>query len=264
MDWHEIVNDSQSGQPFTVSYCPLTGSTLAREGDASHDDPTFGTSGLLYNSNLILYDRQTESYWSQMLQLAVNGPRIGQAPVKIQVVETRFSTLQQMYPDAMVMTRDTGFSRNYDFFPYDNYRTSNGLLFPADNDDDNRLHRKERVLGVLAGTGNKVYQVGGFGSQTQAINDQLSITPTVVVGNTDLDFAVAYDRELADGTILTFEPLQNELPNVMTDDEGNVWDIFGTATSGPRAGQQLDTTESYIVMWFAWTAFYVNAAIHFN
>lgn len=263
MDWHEIVNDNPSGQPFILSYCPLTGSAMAWEGNASHGDWTFGTSGLLYNSNLILYDRQTQSYWSQMLQQAVNGPRIQEIPATIQVVEMQFSTLQRMYPDAMVMTRDTGFDRDYDFFPYNNYQTSNGLLFPADNTDDNRLHKKERVLGVLAGAGNKVYQLAGFGSQTQAINEQLG-TPIVVVGNTDLDFAVAYQRELADGTILTFSPVQDDLPNVMTDDEGNAWDVFGTATSGPRAGEQLAPTQSYVAMWFAWTAFFLNAQIHFN
>ena len=152
LDWHEIVNDDSTGQPFVVSYCPLTGSSVAWEGNASHADSTFGVSGLLYNSNLILYDRETGSYWSQMLQLAVNGPRIRENPTTIQIVETQFSTLQQMFPDAMVMTRDTGFNRDYDFYPYDDYRTSNNLLFAADNSDDNRLQRKERVLGVLAGS----------------------------------------------------------------------------------------------------------------
>lgn len=263
MNWHEIVNHSPADNPYTVSYCPLTGSAVAWQGDATSFDPTFGTSGLLYNSNLILFDRASRSWWSQMLQQAVAGRRIGELPTTIQVVEMPLSTLQQMYPDANVLNRITGHSRDYDISPYGDYTTSNSLLFPVSN-DDRRLHRKERVMGVRVGGLTKAYQIAGFGASTQAINEQLATTSFVVVGNTALNFSAVFNRELPDGTILAFTPIQDDLPNVMTDSEGNVWDIFGSAVSGPRVGTQLGSTNSYTAMWFAWAAFFETSEIHFN
>ena len=269
MDWHEIVNDGPEDDPFILSYCPLTGSSLAWLGTPADENTTFGVSGLLYNSNLLLYDRQSRSLWSQMYETSVTGTRIRELPQRVQLIEAKFGTLRDMYPDAMVMTRNTGYIRDYPDYPYGNYRESASLLFPVSN-ADNRMHPKTRVIGIRSGTGvtpdilTRVYQLGAFGSATQAINDQFENQSIVVVGNTDLDFAVIYDRELADGTILNFAPVENDLPNIMSDNEGNVWDAFGTAVSGPRAGAQLEMTKSYTAFWFAWVAHFSNAEIYFN
>jgi hypothetical protein len=263
MDYHEIVNDGPAAAPFTMSYCPLTGSAMARFGKASAADPSFGVSGLLYNSNLLLYDRETESLWSQMLQLAVNGPRIREVTEVIQVIETKFETLQAMYPDASVMTRATGHSRPYDEYPYGDYLDEPGLLFQVSR-GDNRMQAKQRVIGIFEGDSAKVYQLGAFGALTRTINDQFNSQSIVVVGDSALNFAAIYSRVLADGTILSFDPIQGDLPNVMTDAEGNVWDIFGTAVSGPRAGAQLDSTRSYTALWFAWAAHFGTVDINFN
>lgn len=265
MDWHEIVNDGPQDDPFSMSYCPLTGSAMAWKGDADATRKSYGVSGLLYNSNLILYDRKTDSNWSQMLEVAVNGQRLGEVPAKMQVVEMPFSTLRQMYPDAEVLTRETGWhhSRDYDQYPYGLYRTHAELLFPV-TPLDNRLHPKERVIGVRNAAGSKVFQLQGFGATTQTVNDQLGDLHFVAVGSSSLDFAAIYNRELADGTVLVFAPLQDQLPAVMTDSEGNTWDIFGTSVAGPRAGQRLGKTESYTAFWFAWAAFFADPQIHFN
>ena len=263
MDYHEIVNDGPSDNPFTMSYCPLTGSALAWKGTASHADASFGVSGLLYSSNLLLYDRETQTLWSQMLQLAVNGPRIREVPENIQVIEADFATLQAMYPDALVMTRATGHDRAYDNYPYGDYREVEGFLFRVAG-EDTRIPPKQRVLGIHDGDDVKVYQMEAFGISTQTINDQFKDQPIVVVGNSAQNYAAIYSRELADGTILSMSPLQDDLHNVMTDTEGNVWDVFGTAVSGPRAGAQLESTKSYIAMWFGWAAHFRNIEIYFN
>ena len=263
MNWHEIVDDGPNDDPFAMSYCPLTGSAVAWRADANVFRRTFGVSGLLYNSNLILYDRTTGSRWSQMLQKSVWGERAGEEPERIQVLEMPFSTLQQMYPDAQVMTRQTGWNRDYDDYPYGLYLSHNFLLFPV-SVEDHRLHLKTRVIGIQSSTSSRAYQLDGFGDLTQAINDQFEDQSIVVVGDTAQDFAAIYSRVLSDGTILNFSPIQGDLPNVMSDDEGNVWDIFGTAASGPRAGEQLDMTRSYTAMWFAWAAFFQDAEIYFN
>lgn len=265
LNWHEVVNDSVGSDVFVLSHCPLTGSSLAWDVEDSSTNPEFGVSGLLYNSNLILYDRRTDSRWSQMLEQSVWGSRSGESPARIQVIETTWTTWQSMYPNSQVLTRDTGFYSNADYFiyPYGEYRWNDQLLFPVSN-DDNRLHKKDRVIGIRSDTSAKVYQLDGFGDLTQTINEQFEGTPIVVVGNTVLNFAAIFDRELGDGTLLTFSPLAGQLPGVMEDNEGNVWDVFGTAISGPRMGTQLDSTNSYIAMWFAWATFFENTEIHFN
>ena len=264
MDWHEIVNDGPPDAPLSMSYCPLTGSALAWKGDPDATDPSFGVSGLLYNSNLLPYDRETGSLWSQMLEISINGPRVLERPERIQLIETSWGTLVGMYPDAQIMTRDTGFVRNYDEYPYDDYRENANLLFPVRN-VDNRMHPKTRVIGIRQNAAvGKVYQLGAFGDMTLVINDTFADEPIVVVGNTPRDFAAIYSRELEDGTILDMSALQDQLPNVMTDTEGNVWDVFGMAVSGPRAGTQLGLTNAYTAFWFAWVAHIEDTEIHFN
>lgn len=263
MDYHEIVNDGPANDPFIMSYCPLTGSALAWKGTMSHADSTFGVSGLLYNSNLLLYDRETQSLWSQLLELSVNGTRIGEQPESIGVLEMTFETLVSMYPDAVIMTRDTGHFFDYDDYPYDDYLERPGLLFSVSR-QDGRLGSKQRVIGVHDSNSSKVYQLGAFGLSTQTINDQFNNQSIVVVGNSALSYAAIYSRELSDGTILSFEPVQDDLPNVMVDTEGNVWDILGTAVSGPRVGAQLNSVRSYTAMWFAWASHFNSVEIHFN
>lgn len=263
MDYHEIVNDGSPDNPITLSYCPLTDSAVLWKGNAAHADPTYGTSGFLYNSNLIMYDRETLTFWSQMLQLAVNGPRIREVAKQLQIIETTFSTLQTMYPDALVMTRDTGHSREYDRYPYGAYTTSGFLLFQVRH-LDTRLFPKHRIMGIYSDTSARAYQISGFGPSMKTINDQFENQSIVAVGNSDFKFAAIYNRQLSDGTILTFSPIQDDLPNIMTDTEGNVWDVFGMAVSGPRAGQQLGSTRSYKAMWFAWAAFFEDSDIFFN
>ena len=111
---------------------------------------------------------------------------------------------------------------------------------------------------------SKTYELSKFGDQTIAINDDFGGQSIVVVGNSALDFAVIYDRELADGTILSFTPILDDLPNILSDTEGNTWDIFGTAVAGPRLGAQLESTRSYVAMWFAWVGHFDTVELHFN
>ena len=123
---------------------------------------------------------------------------------------------------------------------------------------------KARIIGIYNDDNAKAYQITGFGSTTQTINDQFADQSIVVVGNSDMRFAAIFDRRMSDGTILNFSPVHDDLPNIMSDDEGNVWDAFGTAVSGPRAGEQLGVTRSYKAMWFSWGSFHRDSEIHFN
>lgn len=266
LNWHEVVNDQFTidglSETATLSYCPLTGSAMLWQALMEPGDKTLGTSGLLYNSNLIMYDRKTGSLWSQMLEQSIWGDQILKIPDRLQVVETTWGTWQTMYPDTIKLSESTGFSRDYDAYPYGNFRQDNSLLFPVNNSDDNRLHRKERVLGINVGESSKVYPISSFSGDVEVINEVVGDMQVVVTGSSSLNFGVVYNRQLEDCTVLDFQPVQGRLPVVMSDNEGNEWDVFGVAVSGERTGQQLQKTNSYISYWYAWTGFFPGADIH--
>jgi hypothetical protein len=263
LNYHEVVNDQVGTEDFVLSYCPLTGTALAWDVDDASLRPEFGVSGLLYNSNLILYDRDTGSHWSQMLERSVRGSRVNEPAERIQVIETTWETWKAMYPDSEVLSTETGHERDYFAYPYATYRWDDRLLFPVSN-LDNRLHPKLRVIGIKSGAVSKVYQIDAFPTMTTTLHEQINGQPVVIVGNSAANIGAIYSRELADGTVLQFTPVQNRLPIVMTDTEGNEWDIFGTAVVGPRSGTRLGMTRSYVAYWFAWATFFDNTEIHFN
>lgn len=262
LNWHEIVNVTLDSEPVTLSYCPLTGSAMLWKGDANAADPTFGVSGLLFNSNLIMFDRASDSFWAQMMAQAVQGEKRSNFPVQLQVIETTWQTWQDMYPDSLVLSESTGFSRNYNAYPYNDYLTSSRLLFDVSNFDD-RLHRKERVIGINDNDINKVYVLNDFTADIEVINDDLDGLPVVVVSGSRDNIAAIYKRTLADGTILEFSAIPaGKLPLAMRDNEGNEWDIFGIAQSGSRVTEQLAKTSSFTAFWFAWVAFFPDPEIH--
>jgi hypothetical protein len=266
LNWHEVINDqfifNGISERATVSYCPLTGSAMLWKAFIEPANKTFGTSGLLYNSNLIMYDRGTTSFWSQMLEQSVAGPEIQRIPDRLQLIETSWGTWKAMYPGTKLLTENTGFSRDYDAYPYDTFREDNNLLWPTNNSDDNRLHKKERVLGINVGNSSKVYPISNFAGNIEVINEKVGDMEVVVTGSAGFNFGAVYNRELEDCTMLTFEAVPNKLPVVMKDNEGNEWDVFGIAVTGARTGEQLQKTNSYIAYWYAWTAFFPGADIH--
>jgi hypothetical protein len=172
-----------------------------------------------------------------------------------------------MYPSSKVVSTQTGHSRNYGRYPYGDYRTNhNNIIFPF-SPRDNRLATKERVLGVLIDGNAKVYRFSSFAGGTGLIEDDFKNEPLVVVGNEEQNFIVAFMRRLDDGTILDFSvaPDQNSsTPTaiLLSDNEGNQWNIFGEAVAGPRSGQKLSPATSFIGYWFSWGAFYPGVEIH--
>lgn len=267
LDWHEIVNDEIGGVPIAVTYCPLTNTGIGWDRQINGRVTEFGVSGLLFRNNLIPYDRNTDSEWSQMQLRSVRGDLSGRSIETIDMVETSWSTWQQMYPNSQVMTTETGFARNYGGFAYGRtYLTNNTTLFPVLN-NDNRLHNKERVHGIIADSvaseeaDAKVYVIGNMGEGINIIEDTFQGIDHVVVGSADLNFAASFERSIG-GTELDFKPVQDALPVVMEDQEGNRWDIFGNAVSGPREGQKLTPTRSYTGYWFAWADFFPEVEIH--
>ena len=267
LDWHEIINDKVNTNQFSINYSPLTGSGTAWNMLLTKEFSSFGVSGLLYNSNLIPYDRRSGSLWSQMLMKCINGEKIGEEPDLHPIIETTWSTWKKMYPQSKVVSLNTKFNRPYNIYPYiepltgSDYRTDPFLIFPVDVIDE-RLHRKERILGITINDMGKAYRFNSFEGDISVIHDQIQGENFVVAGSNDLNFMVAFETHLEDGTEINFQAINNDFPAIMSDTEGNKWDVFGNAIDGPRKGQQLLIPKSFMAYWFAWGTFYQDSEIY--
>ncbi len=154
--WHEVVNDWIEDLPLVVSYCPLCGSGMAFLAEGVIGPLTFGVSGLLYNSDLVLFDRETESLWSQLLGQAIAGPLRGTRLRSVPLTHTTWMAWQEAHPGSLVLCTDTGYARDYGGDPYADYARGPGLLASV-GARCSRYHPKERVLGVTLGGIHKAY-----------------------------------------------------------------------------------------------------------
>jgi hypothetical protein len=147
MNYHEIVNDMFNGHPVVVTYCPLCGSGIAFDASIDNERRTFGVSGLLYNSDVLLYDRKTESLWSQIMMKAVSGPLAGEKLEMLPTMNTTWGEWKAMNPETKILTENTGFKRDYTRNPYAGYEESAQIYFDVEN-RDNRFHPKEMMVGI--------------------------------------------------------------------------------------------------------------------
>lgn len=262
LDWHEIVNDVAGKEVFALTYCPLTGTGIAWNRLIDGLPTTFGVSGLLYNSNLIPYDRRTGSNWSQMFNKCVNGPLSNRDVETFPVFETTWETWKKMFPNSDVMNYNTGFFRTYGRYPYSDYKTNHNFFLFNVETKDSRLLSKERGLGIIAGETARFYPLSIFEKEIRVIEDTFLGDRLVIAGSGTENFIVAYKRNLADGTELSFSAVQNGDAVIMQDNEGNKWSAFGYALEGPRAGTRLEPVASYMGFWFAWGAFFPKLTIY--
>ena len=182
LNWHEIVNDQLGGEAVAVTWCPLCGSGVVFSADVAGQQRDFGVSGLLYQSDVLLYDRQSESLFSQLEAEAISGPLLGEPLRAISVSYSSWSAWRQRYPDGLVLTPETGYRRDYDRNPYQGYDQSRQLYFSVNNAAPPVLHPKERVYGIdyqgfskayptsaleARGNGSFVDQLGYFEIQLQ-------------------------------------------------------------------------------------------------
>jgi len=148
LNWHEIVNDEIDGKRFAVTYCPLCGTAVAFDATIDGKATDFGVSGLLYNSDVLLYDRETESLWSQILNKAVAGKRVGKTLTAIPISHTTWRDWSSKHPDTLVLSDDTGYSRDYQRNPYAGYEESRSTYFAVSNQAPETYHPKEIVVGL--------------------------------------------------------------------------------------------------------------------
>ena len=173
LNWHEIVNDDFAGEAVVVSFCPLCGTGMAYLAVADDQVLDFGVSGLLYNSDMLLYDRQTESLWSQIRRQAVSGPMKGMKLQAIAAEHTQWADWKQRYPATRVLSTDTGYQRDYSRNPYAGYGVNRNLYFPVEQQDQ-RYHPKESVLGVELAGEFKAYPFTELKKSTETVHDTLA------------------------------------------------------------------------------------------
>ena len=269
--WHELVNDTLDGVPVTVSYCPLCNSAIAYDRRIDDRVLDFGTSGMLYNSALVMYDRQTESLWSHFTGQAIIGALTGTELEIFPMTTVSWAQWREANPDALVLSRETGHSRNYGVNPYPGYDDVGQSPFLFDGEVDGRLAAKQRVVGIERG-GESVAIVTEHLAVEDVIEVDVGGSP-VVVWSTEgtasaLDRATVSDgrdvgatgafQPVVDGQALTFTA---DGDGFVDDQTGSRWNVFGEAVSGSLSGERLTKVEHVDTFWFAWAAFRPDTTI---
>jgi len=271
--WHEIVNDVVGGLPVAVSFCPLCNSAVVfdrRLGGVVYD---FGVSGNLRNSDLIMWDRQTESWWQQFTGNAIVGRLAGQKLTLLASSIIAWSDFKAANPKGKVLSRNTGYVRRYGDNPYVGYDRIDNPPFLFDGELDGRLLPKERVVAVTIGDADAAfpfsvlrkerivnYRLNGqemvvfFKPGTRSALGARSIADAKDVGATGV-----FDPNL-DGTRLSFRVDGNN--NFVDRETGSVWNILGESTEGRLAGKRLTPIVHANHFWFAWGAFKPDTKIY--
>ena len=272
MTWHEIVNDTVGGVPVAVTYCPLCNSGVAFEREVDGRVLSFGTSGMLYADNLVMYDRQTESLWPQLTGQASIGVLTGAELTAIPMGVVAWDDFQKANPSALVLSRDTGFQRPYGTNPYVGYDDPDGdLLFGVPGEPDERLATKERVVGIsegqvsvavvrssLVGTSPAEVTVGDRTLVVWHTPGQASALDTgTLAAGADIGTVGVYDP-VVDGRRLHFDAAGEAFRDRET---GSRWNILGRATQGALKGTRLEPYRHLDTFWFAWVTFHPDTEL---
>jgi hypothetical protein len=271
--WHEIVNDTLGDLPILVSFCPLCNTAIAFERTYNGLELDFGTTGRLRYSNLIMYDRQTESWWQQATGEAIAGEFTGGTLTFHPAAMISWKSYRDNFPDGTVLSRDTGFIKPYGTNPYAGYDDINTPPFLyAGPQTPSQLQPTARVLTVDL-NGEAVAYTYDILKEQVVVNDLVGGEPLVVIwtdgtasaldnaviaNGRDVGAAVAYSRQLGD-RLLTFAIQDGLLTDLET---GSIWNILGQAVGGPIAGESLSQIVSVNHFWFSWAVFQPDTRIY--
>jgi hypothetical protein len=273
LTWHEIVNGAVAGRPVAVTFCPLCNTAIAFDATVDGRKLDFGTTGRLRFSNLLMYDRQTESWWQQATGEAVFGAFTGTRLTFLPVSTISWAEARDTFPDAQVLSRETGFSRDYGRNPYAGYDSINSSPFLYDGPaTPNELPPMARVTTVELGGEtvaypNEVLQESGVANDTVggvdvAVFWQPGVASALdsgsIANGQDVGANAVFARTV-NGQTLTFVAEDGAIRDEQT---GSTWNIFGEAVAGELAGQQLDPVVKVDHFWFSWAAFRPETRIY--
>ncbi|MEM6327444.1 MAG: DUF3179 domain-containing protein [Bacteroidota bacterium] len=269
LTWHEIANDTLGGVPVAVTFCPLCYAAVAFDRRIDHDGEvetlSLGVSGMLRLSDMVMYDRGTETLWQQLTGEALVGDRLGATLTQLPAQIVSFADARESAPGARVLSRETGHSRDYGRNPYVGYDDVDARPFLFDGEVDGRLPPMEHVVAVVQGDEavavsferlrrDRVWQ-GTVGSASVAVIWQAGTATALGAA----DIATARDRGGVgvfvpehDGRALTLAVRDGE---VRDDETGSAWSVTGEAVSGSLAGARLQALPFHDTFAFAWLAF---------
>jgi len=271
--YHEIVNDVVNGMPVTVTFCPLCNASIVFDRTVDGEVLDFGTTGRLRNSDLIMYDRQSETWWQQFTGKGIIGEHNKTKLVMLPSQIVSFDTFRTSYPDGKILNRETGHARPYGNNPYQGYDDINNSPFLYNGPEDKRLPPMERVLSVVSKSEPSLLIPVSKLADKPVLNINYNDSPTVIIATSSaqsaldkstisdsrkIPAAAAYSAMLDDKT-LKFEWLDGKL---MDKDSGSVWNVFGQAISGPLTGRALAQIDAGVHFAFAWLAFEPESVIH--
>jgi len=254
MGWHEMFNDVVGGVPVTLAYCTLCNAGILFEGDNQDrkkygvNEPfTFGSSGFLYQSNKLMYDRNTDSLWNQFTGEPVSGKLRGSGiRLKIlSVVITSWKEWKTRNPQTKVLNIKTGYTRDYGSgVVYKDYFADSELMFPALGDAKGRLTKKDQIFGMRLVGGTKAWPLEAF-VNGRVLNDKVGLVQVVLIGDAKTRTVRAYDR----GNLIF-----DENPSQISSTDGRNWQITEDALIA-NDGQKLKRLPGHVSYWFAWAGY---------
>ncbi len=264
--WHEIANDELGGVPVSVTFCPLCYSAIVFDRRHNGEVLEFAVSGFLRKSDLIMYDRTTESLWQQFSGEALVGDYTGDFLTIVPSQLISFEQFREAYPDAPVLSRETGHRRNYGENPYAGYDDIDNSPFLLQEEVPGEISPMEKVIGVRTEDAVKGYTYS-ITREKRVLHDEVGGEPIVIfhldgmasaldnraIHQSRDDGATGVFSPYADGEMLEFEYNNGQITDVQT---GSVWNLAGQATSGPLEGTQLETKIYGDYFAFAWLVFY--------
>lgn len=264
--WHEIANDVVGGVPVSVTFCPLCYSAIVFERRHDGEVLEFGVSGLLRHSDMIMYDRKTESFWQQFSGEALVGDYTGDFLTIVPSQLISFDQYREAHPDAPVLSRETGHRRNYGENPYAGYDDINNSPFLLKKEVPGKISPMEKVVGVRTETEVKGYTYS-VTREKRVLHDTVGGEPIVIfhldgmasamdnrtIHRSRDDGATGVFSPVVDGEMLEFEFSSDKIRDKNT---SSTWNIAGQAVSGPLNGTQLETKLYGDYFAFAWLVFY--------
>ena len=272
LTWHEIVNDDIGDVPVAVTFCPLCNSAIAFDRRLDGELLEFGVSGNLRNSDLIMYDRQSHSWWQQFTGEGIVGKYAGRSLEHLPASIVSFADFAEAHPQGKVLSRDTGYVRQYGRNPYTGYDTADGNPFLFRGDLDGRLLPVERVIAVTLGDADVAFPLtilqdeGAInydsGEHSIAVFHKFGTTSALdassIADSRDVGAAGVFDSVLDDRK-LTFSVDDEKIVDEQT---GSTWDILGNAIDGPLAGKSLTPVVHGSHFWFAWAVFKPDTVVY--
>jgi hypothetical protein len=270
--YHEIVNDQVGETPISVTFCPLCNSSVVFDRRFKGRVLDFGTTGLLRKSDMVMYDRQTETWWQQIIGRGIIGEYAGETLTQIPSSIVSFEDFANAHPHGKIVNRRTGHTRPYGNNPYRGYDNIGQVPFLFRGDLDPRLPPMERVMFVSAGDKDKLYPFSRI-KEAVILNDDIGNTPVVLFSRDGLlsvldagrinksrsiQAVTAFERTL-NGEVLEF---LIENGGIVDKNTGSSWNLLGQATGGKLRGQSLTTAHGGIHFAFAWLAFNPEVEIY--